>query len=186
MNGLHIKTESLPTRCEICHHDDCFDASRNYCSRCAGAAPVDNNQPQPIIDENSQVPGIRQAISLGRDTKIENLVKTSLRWRGEIAPEASQSEAQTSIFSRIVLGSIITTIAFSLIFFAPHIGTGAAITIGAVLGFLISLPIGALAINFIPIIKNLLRKLQQFSLCNKDKHYKHRKHHRHNKDLKPR
>ena len=32
---LQIKTESLPQRCEICHQADCFEASSNFCSRCA-------------------------------------------------------------------------------------------------------------------------------------------------------
>ena len=30
----------MPYRCEICHQADCFDASKNYCSRCAGRVPV--------------------------------------------------------------------------------------------------------------------------------------------------
>jgi ABC-type polysaccharide/polyol phosphate export permease len=35
MGGLQLKGESLPTRCDICHQADCFDAETNYCSRCA-------------------------------------------------------------------------------------------------------------------------------------------------------
>ena len=35
MDGLQIKGESLPTRCDICHQSDCFDSEANYCSRCA-------------------------------------------------------------------------------------------------------------------------------------------------------
>jgi hypothetical protein len=31
---MKIKTELLPTRCEICHLSDKFDAKRNVCSRC--------------------------------------------------------------------------------------------------------------------------------------------------------
>ncbi len=34
MAEIQIKTESFPLRCEICHQTDCFDARRNYCSRC--------------------------------------------------------------------------------------------------------------------------------------------------------
>src|SRR5437667_1940292 len=37
MLKLKIKSQSLPERCEICHQTDCFDASRNYCSRCGTA-----------------------------------------------------------------------------------------------------------------------------------------------------
>src|SRR5262249_25369368 len=35
MVELQIKTESLPTRCEICHKSDCYNAQRDFCSRCA-------------------------------------------------------------------------------------------------------------------------------------------------------
>src|SRR5215813_8536930 len=33
---LTVKTESLPTRCEVCHQSDLFDPPTNFCSRCAG------------------------------------------------------------------------------------------------------------------------------------------------------
>jgi hypothetical protein len=46
MNRLHVKSESLPTRCEVCHQADCFDAATGACSRCsdvvAGIHPGDN------------------------------------------------------------------------------------------------------------------------------------------------
>src|SRR5205814_857545 len=35
MSELKILTESFPERCEVCHQIDCFDAKRNYCSRCS-------------------------------------------------------------------------------------------------------------------------------------------------------
>lgn len=31
---IKVKTESLPTRCEICHQSDLFDANNNFCDRC--------------------------------------------------------------------------------------------------------------------------------------------------------
>lgn len=34
LTKLHIHTESLPFRCEICHQVDCFDPDKNWCSRC--------------------------------------------------------------------------------------------------------------------------------------------------------
>jgi hypothetical protein len=40
--SVKIKTESLPTRCEICHQTDLFDASRNFCARCSGVPQVAN------------------------------------------------------------------------------------------------------------------------------------------------
>ncbi|MBI4853270.1 MAG: ankyrin repeat domain-containing protein [Acidobacteria bacterium] len=36
MDKIQLKSETLPTRCEICHKSDCFDAKINFCSRCAG------------------------------------------------------------------------------------------------------------------------------------------------------
>lgn len=33
---MKINYQSLPTRCEICHQSDCFNAALNQCSRCNG------------------------------------------------------------------------------------------------------------------------------------------------------
>jgi hypothetical protein len=33
--SIRIKSESRPSRCDICHQTDLFDAIRNYCQRCA-------------------------------------------------------------------------------------------------------------------------------------------------------
>lgn len=35
MDGIKVKNESLPTRCETCHKADCFDPQTNICSRCS-------------------------------------------------------------------------------------------------------------------------------------------------------
>lgn len=37
MAQMKVKTESLPTRCEICHKADCFDPETGHCTRCASA-----------------------------------------------------------------------------------------------------------------------------------------------------
>lgn len=34
MSEIIIHREGLAERCEICHQEDCFDAFRNFCSRC--------------------------------------------------------------------------------------------------------------------------------------------------------
>jgi hypothetical protein len=39
MNRLHVKSESLPTRCEVCHQADCFDAATGKCTRCIDVSP---------------------------------------------------------------------------------------------------------------------------------------------------
>jgi hypothetical protein len=40
MDKIKLKSESLPTRCEICHQSDCFDPKVNFCTRCAGIPTV--------------------------------------------------------------------------------------------------------------------------------------------------
>lgn len=34
MLKLKVKKEFLPTRCEICHKEDCFDPNLDFCKRC--------------------------------------------------------------------------------------------------------------------------------------------------------
>ncbi len=34
MSRIEIRQQSFPTRCEICHQTDLFDAEKNFCSRC--------------------------------------------------------------------------------------------------------------------------------------------------------
>src|SRR5215468_7322626 len=45
MADLQIKIEFYPTRCEICHQFDQFDAEKNYCSRCNLIPKQLNNKP---------------------------------------------------------------------------------------------------------------------------------------------
>jgi hypothetical protein len=44
---MQIKNESLPSRCEICHQTDCFDALTNYCSRCQGLSHLAESSDHP-------------------------------------------------------------------------------------------------------------------------------------------
>ena len=41
---LIIKQEYLPTRCEICHHTDEFDAETNFCRRCVNGKPLQTSE----------------------------------------------------------------------------------------------------------------------------------------------
>lgn len=34
MEKVKLKTETPPTRCEVCHQSDMFDPEKNYCARC--------------------------------------------------------------------------------------------------------------------------------------------------------
>ncbi len=50
LQGLKIKKETVLERCEICHQQDCYDAERNFCSRCNGSILVHqirHTQPTP-------------------------------------------------------------------------------------------------------------------------------------------
>jgi formylglycine-generating enzyme required for sulfatase activity len=48
-----VKSEFVPTRCEICHQSDCFDAIQNRCSRCSFSS--ENNQPYPTQSRPTQI-----------------------------------------------------------------------------------------------------------------------------------
>lgn len=52
MSKFHIFNQSFPKRCEVCHQTDCYDAVRNYCSRCSGITPTINTNIK--TDKNKQ------------------------------------------------------------------------------------------------------------------------------------
>lgn len=51
---LKVKQEHRPTRCEVCHQSDCFDAKDNYCSRCDSIFQLDKN-PKKSITISDQI-----------------------------------------------------------------------------------------------------------------------------------
>ncbi|MEW6737653.1 MAG: hypothetical protein AB1489_40610 [Acidobacteriota bacterium] len=74
MDQIQIKTESFPVRCEICHQSDLFDATKNYCSRCAG---VNTNTTYPAstpTSTNEQSIDIRNANKAIKDARIAGIV----------------------------------------------------------------------------------------------------------------
>jgi hypothetical protein len=48
MAKIEIKDESLPSRCEICHQSDLYDATNNYCSRCANVKVEQSLNSKPL------------------------------------------------------------------------------------------------------------------------------------------
>lgn len=42
MGNIQVKSEFLPTRCEICHQSDWFDATKGFCQRCDNNSVVKN------------------------------------------------------------------------------------------------------------------------------------------------
>jgi hypothetical protein len=53
MSQIKLKTESLPTRCEICHQVDLFDATSNFCHRCSTLAQ--HYQPLNLTISNQEL-----------------------------------------------------------------------------------------------------------------------------------
>ncbi|MBI4851258.1 MAG: hypothetical protein HY819_05470 [Acidobacteria bacterium] len=51
---LRVKTEYLPTRCEICHQKDKFNPEKNHCTRCNDFYPKEKLT--PIVRRNSRSP----------------------------------------------------------------------------------------------------------------------------------
>ncbi len=49
IKNLHIRTESLPLRCEICHQTDCFNPDQNWCSRCKEITVRQDNSGKEIF-----------------------------------------------------------------------------------------------------------------------------------------
>lgn len=65
MGSLHIKKESLPTRCEICHQKDLFDPISNYCLRCKlSAKHYEQNFRRSTRTNNRQIVRYRKPISI--------------------------------------------------------------------------------------------------------------------------
>lgn len=44
VDELKIKTQSFPTRCEVCHQNDKFDFERNVCDRCKNLVGLDTKK----------------------------------------------------------------------------------------------------------------------------------------------
>src|SRR6185369_12926581 len=92
MSTLKIQTESLPTRCEICHKADYFTPETNYCLRCAGIIGI------ILIDQS----------------KIKTFRKRSIKFEPVIQEYHYQNR---TIFSHWLIKSLVIGI-FSLIVIA--------------------------------------------------------------------
>ena len=62
MPELKIKTESYPTRCDICHKVDCFDPITNYCSLCCSTDNIIHKQIISITNSHISLPIFLQNI----------------------------------------------------------------------------------------------------------------------------
>lgn len=47
---LAIKSQHPPTRCDVCHQADCFDAASERCERCVGIQPAQPTTIMLVID----------------------------------------------------------------------------------------------------------------------------------------
>lgn len=93
MSGWEIKKETLNQRCEICHQQDCFDATTNICSRCYPVLierKAIAQQPvfaparlTTLLDQRRETPGL-----------LHRLTNSILDMPGEIANRINSLRAQ--------------------------------------------------------------------------------------------
>jgi len=89
---LKIKTQSPPTRCEICHKADCFDPNTGSCSRCGvlvrwqDSLPVNNNIVVPIGVSVERYESQLKLVQGWYNRKtIKFLIPFTLIWNGALA-----------------------------------------------------------------------------------------------------
>jgi 4-amino-4-deoxy-L-arabinose transferase-like glycosyltransferase len=77
MNSFRVKTEYGPKRCEICHKNDLFDGSLNFCLRCkesqthTKAINLENESSDLLITE-------KDSYKNGYDQIVDKILKGSL------------------------------------------------------------------------------------------------------------
>lgn len=52
MEKLQVKIEHLPSRCEVCHQSDLFDAEKSFCNRCDSSLEIHKLKLSPLNSEN--------------------------------------------------------------------------------------------------------------------------------------
>lgn len=86
---MKINSESLPSRCEICHQTDLFDPVTGHCQRCAGLHPPAISVQRIEIDERtrqglscpgvSHIPGPGERVPITREMwRVLNMWGTKL------------------------------------------------------------------------------------------------------------
>jgi hypothetical protein len=60
MKELQIRAEHQPSRCEVCHQADCFDAEQNFCSRCHDLPHLEQQRAMQIIETEVAIARSRQ------------------------------------------------------------------------------------------------------------------------------
>lgn len=99
MAKLKIISQSLPTRCEVCHQTDQFDAKTGYCSRCFVMMVEDNKSSK------------NQSVNLSKTKKISKPKEVTLQVDdGEITISYSTFDKDTvlglSVFLLVISGII--------------------------------------------------------------------------------
>src|SRR5438094_7425082 len=64
---MKIRKESLSSRCELCHKDDCFDPVSNHCSRCG-------TQNDIYLESKDSTPGRKKPIYVAKDSSKTRLI----------------------------------------------------------------------------------------------------------------
>ncbi|MFY9225353.1 MAG: hypothetical protein WAQ98_21945 [Blastocatellia bacterium] len=72
MSRLKIISQTLPTRCEICHQTDQFDAETGYCSRCFVVIVEENKLiNSSITQDNTKILPKRKKLSKPREVTLQ-------------------------------------------------------------------------------------------------------------------
>jgi hypothetical protein len=113
MSSIKVRNESRPTRCEICHQVDQFDADRNFCARC-NVLPVGEafklQDTEELRAELAQLSASvnEVAADLGRSDPpvpiIASRVMLAIIPEPESAPEEPQEDEQFKVFAEYTTG----------------------------------------------------------------------------------
>ncbi|KAF0241696.1 MAG: hypothetical protein FD167_3975 [bacterium] len=133
MPEIKLKTERLPTRCEVCHQADLFDAINNHCQRCSNLILHYQSHDQSILTRPISLlrycqPFLRDfGLDIGQFCSITLMLFLSL------------------IGS--IIGSLIASLASELLFINIYKIMPLAISLGAMIGFLSLMLVARLVIR---------------------------------------
>ncbi|MBI4854011.1 MAG: hypothetical protein HY819_19610 [Acidobacteria bacterium] len=122
MVEIKLKNEGLPTRCEICHQVDLFDATNNHCKRCSSLI---SNQTFPLSP-----PKLTSYVSLlNHCQKILEDFSLSI---GQVFTIALMLFLP---FLGVMLGNLISLLLEKVFFINTSSIGGLIISLGVILGF---------------------------------------------------
>ncbi len=133
MLEIKLKIEGLPTRCEVCHQADLFDAINNHCQRCSNLILHYQPHDQSILTYSVSLLRYCQPIlgnfglGIGQFCSITLMLFLSL--------------------IGAIIGSLIASLACELLFINVYKTMPLAISLGAMIGFLSLMLVARLVIR---------------------------------------